>query len=463
MKHYTFRLFLLAMCASLVLDAGAQHLRSPGNFGFQPFPVNDSIAEAHGLAKTRGMLVAQTFPGTNFASAGVERDDILLSINGLPINDMNQLLAAKQDFWDGDPFKLEVWRAGKVRELKGKVAGKEPETSDRWDVVYDEVPWDGGYLSAIVTKPRSPGRHPAVYFIPGYTCSSVDNLPALHPYRKIVDSLSALGYVVVRVEKPGMGRGPAPCQCNEIGFDKELEAFRAGWRHLLKYDFVDPGKAFIFGHSMGGVEAPFLAAQEPVPPLGVAVYGTVYQTWYEYILAMLRFQEPRNGEDFISFEQDMAEYTKLFYEHYVLHKPLETLIQNPKWKALLERDFFMDDQLNLLSRHYSFFFELSKHDLVTPWAKANSHVLSIYGEADFEVFNPASMSEIARIVNFYHPGKGSFVSLPGTDHSFIEVGSMDEGLALRGTPQYRDYLVNHFNWQVVTAFHNWMQEVMREN
>lgn len=459
--QFSIRSLILALLATSFLGLHAQKLKFPGNFGIQPIPVNDSIASAHGLKQTKGILVGYVVPGSNFEALGVVPGDIVLEVNGKRFNSWNDMAVVKQNFWDGDPFSAEIWRDGKVKKVKGKVKGKDPETSDRWDVMYDEVPFDNGYLSAIVTKPKTPGPHPAIYFIPGYTCATVDNLRPIHPYRKMLDSLNGLGYVIVRVEKPGMGRGPAPCQCNDIGFDKEMEVFKAGWRHLLKYEFIDKEKVFVFGHSMGGVEAPFLASEEAVSPLGVAVYGTVYQSWYEYILAMLRFQEPRNGEDFIAFEKDMEEYTHLFYEHYVLHKPLEELIKNPTWKKLLERDFFMDDHLNLLGRHYGFFFELAKHEYVTPWAKTDAHVLSMYGEADFEVFNPSSMEEIALIVNKYHPGKGKFVSFPGTDHSFINVGSMEKGVALRGTPAYRDYLMNHFDWSVVTTLHEWMQEVMR--
>ena len=460
MKQSLFRILSLGIFAGFCLSAQGQRLKRPGNFGVQPIVVTDSIAAAHGLSKTQGILAGQVVPGSNFESAGIKAGDVVLEVNGLPFNSWGDMAVVKQNFWDGDAFSAVVWRDGKKEKLKGKITGKPAETSDKWEVMYDEVPFDGGHLSAIVTKPHSPGPHPTIYFIPGYTCASVDNLPPFHPYRKVFDSLNALGYVIVRVEKPGMGRGPAPCQCNDIGFGKELDAFRAGWRHLLEYDFVDREKVFIFGHSMGGIEAPFLASQEPVKPLGVAVYGVVYQSWYEYILAMLRFQEPRNGEDYVTFEKDMGEYTELFYEHYVKHRPLEELIENPTWKALLERDFFMDNHLNLLGRHYKFFFELAKHEYVTPWAETESHVLSMYGEADFEVFNPTSMSEITLIVNRYHPGKGKFVSLPGTDHSFIDVESMAEGVALRGSPKYRDYLFNRFNWKVVDELHLWMQEVM---
>lgn len=79
----------------------------------------------------------------------------------------------------------------------------------------------------------------------------------------------------------------------------------------------------------------------------------------------------------------------------------------------------------------------------------------MFGEADFEVFDAFSMEEIARIVNHYHPGKGKFVMIPGTDHGMIEVGSMAKGLELRNKPEYRDYYNKRFNYKIVTEIDQW--------
>ena len=57
-------------------------------------------------------------------------------------------------------------------------------------------------------------------------------------------------------------------------------ATEQGLKALAAYDFVDRDNIVIFGHSMGGVMAPLIAAEAPVK--GIAVYGTVAKTWYEY-------------------------------------------------------------------------------------------------------------------------------------------------------------------------------------
>lgn len=461
---YNFsKILVLAALMLTGSSLSAQHLQRQASLGFRPIPVTDSIAKAHKMKATQGLLVGNVQPQSTFSALEVQTGDVLIDLNGQAINGFPELLSVRDALKEGAPVTATVWRNGKSKKLKANTVARERETStDKYEVIYGEAPFDGGYLRTIVNRPRKAGPHPTLYFIPGYTCASVDNMNPIHPYRKLIDSLANLDYLIFRIEKPGVGDGPHPCQCAETGFNKEMEVFAAGYDQLLKTEGVDPGKIFIFGHSMGGVEAPLLAADAKYNPLGVAVYGTVFQSWYEYILNMLRFQQPRIGDDYLELEEKMGEYVRLFYDHYVLDKPLEEIIRNPKWKAMLERDFALDNDGNILYRRSFFWREICGHNLTEAWAKTSAHVLSIYGEADFEVFNEFSMSEIARIVNAYHPGHGRFVSMPGTDHSLIQVGSMEKEVELKGSPEYRKYLMNNFDYKVVTVLHTWMQEVLEK-
>jgi hypothetical protein len=44
------------------------------------------------------------------------------------------------------------------------------------DMLHRTVPLDGANLHAIVTKPRTPGRHPAVFVISGLGCYPIESL-----------------------------------------------------------------------------------------------------------------------------------------------------------------------------------------------------------------------------------------------------------------------------------------------
>lgn len=456
-RHFYVGLLLLGLVSSIT----AQHLRRQASFGFQPLLVNDSIAQAHQLKRAEGMLLLQVTPSGTFGQMGAQAGDVLLAINGQAMQQWPDLMGLRRSLAEGDRLSVRIFRGGKAMTLDGKAVGipKEGSTS-QFEVEYGEAPFEGGYLRTIVNRPRKPGPHPAIYFIPGYTCATVDALPALHPYAKLVDSLARLDYLVFRVEKPGVGDGPQPCDCAETGFDKEMKVFEAGYDQLLKTKGVDPEKVFIFGHSLGGIQAPILAAQPRYQPAGIAVYGTVFQSWYEYILGMLRFQQPRIGDDYLELEAKMQTYTQLFFQHYVLHKPLEDIIANPDWKALLEKDFGLDAAGNILGRKSFYWGEIAQRNLTKAWAETEAKVLSIYGEADFEVFNAYSMSEIAQIVNHYHPGNATYTTLPGTNHSFIHVGSMEKEISLKGNPAYRQYLIENFDYKLIDVLHEWIQGVL---
>lgn len=462
-------LVLVALWA-VVLGAGfnslvAQqpgHLRRKCFLGMVPGAVPDSLARVSGHAE--GVLATQVVPGGTLEAIGGQVNDVLLQVNGQAVRNWDGLRPILMGMFEGDAVTLHVWRGGKKPrelDLKGTIRGAAREQGNaKYDVLYGEAAFDGGYLRTITMLPKTPGPHPVIYFIPGYNCFSIDNMNVNSPYRKLFDSLATLGNIIYRVEKPGMGDGPSPCHCEQTGFEKELSAFEAGYRNLLAQPWAAEDRVFMVGHSMGGVQAPLLTAKG-AHPRGIAVYGTVYETWYEYIIKMLRFQETRTGEDYLAFEKDMGEYVKLFYAHYVEFKPLSEIVKNPAWKALLERDFLLDDQGNLLFRRWDYWQEIARHTLADVWAKTDAHVLSMYGEADFEVFDEGSMSEIARIVNAYHPGHGKYVMIPRTDHGMIEVGTMEEALKIRDTPAYRDYYLNHFNWRIVTELDGWIRGVMR--
>ena len=229
-------------------------------------------------------------------------------------------------------------RAGKEQVLEAKAVGRPLETSEISEVIYDEIPFQVGTLRSIINKPNKGGKLPAILFIPGYPCASYDNMNPIHPYRKLIDAFIEKGYVVMRVEKPGVGDGEFPIPCDQIDIATENAAFEAGYQALKKYSFVDTENIFIFGHSLGGLTAPIVASK--VNPKGVIVYGTAYEPWWEYLMRMLRMQNPLFGVDFVENEKDMRLYHHLLYRQYVLKQsPKELAAENEDFGRLLRRDF----------------------------------------------------------------------------------------------------------------------------
>jgi len=108
-----------------------------------------------------------------------------------------------------------------------------------------------GYIRVIIDKPRTNKPLPAILFIQGYTCGSLDNVNSMHPYIQLIKGLAEKGYVVKRVEKPGEGDCFNLPACEDIDFHTEVNAFAAGLEKLKSYDFVDSDNIFIWEHSMG--------------------------------------------------------------------------------------------------------------------------------------------------------------------------------------------------------------------
>ncbi|MCB0644962.1 MAG: hypothetical protein KDC44_25125, partial [Phaeodactylibacter sp.] len=114
----------------------------------------------------------------------------------------------------------------------------------------------------------------------------------------------------------------------------------------------------------------------------------------------------------------------------------------------------------ILYRHEDFWREINGHNLTKGWVESPSYVLSLFGEADIEALTDYSHREIVRICKLYKPGTANYHLVEGSDHSMIKVGSMDDGAALRGTPEYFNYLQQRFNYSVVSIIDEWMQRVI---
>lgn len=438
-----------------------QEIPRQGSWGLYVSPVADSTKQQLKLDHD-AVLVRWVKPESTSAQTGVEVGDVLTQINDFPVRTPQDIYFSGflNSLRDGDAIAYHVIRDGKSKTFKGKVIPKPRETNKYGDIVYNKVRFKDGYLRTILTVPHKVQgkKAPVVYLIPGYNCASYDNMVPFHPYQKIIDSLTALGYAVFRCEKSGMGDSYNTPNCFDIDFHTEQAGFEAGYEHLLTYDDIDTSQIYIFGHSLGGINAPILA--EKYNPKGVIVYGTTHLPWMEYLTDMLRFQNTLLGIPPVQVEKDAMVYQRLLYDHYVNKLSPEELIEkDTAYLSLLQRDFQYIGGDMIFQRHYTFMQQLNDLNLTESWSNVKSHVLSIYGEADFEALNPDAHKAIVNIVNYYHPGKGTFYLLPETNHSFIKVGSMEDGVEARKNGQLRQLMQTSFNYKIIEEIDDWIQSL----
>jgi dienelactone hydrolase len=294
---------------------------------------------------------------------------------------------------------------------------------DTTQTVVDTYEHQGKKVNCVFIKPLTTGKKPAIFFMQGFGCTPFVNLGPTNPQRVFCDYFARNGFVVMRAEKPGMENNAVSCR--ELDFDGEVDGFKSAYAKLLQMPDVDTGRIIIFGHSMGGMQAPYVASA--YSPKGIAVYGITIKNWYEYLLDMLRFQNPHSGVDYVTVDQEMQLYPKILLDILINgQSPRQVTASDTVAKRLLERDFLYEGGEDFIGKHARFSQSLQKANHYQAWKKVNAKVLSIYGEYDIQSAGDFSHMEVVELVNFYHPGNAGLLRLPKTDHSMFVLDNPQE-------------------------------------
>jgi pimeloyl-ACP methyl ester carboxylesterase len=135
-------------------------------------------------------------------------------------------------------------------------------------------------LSGRIAGPRTGHRGLIIAFHGGtYDCAYYDGGP---------DSLltlgALLGYLVVALDRPGYG-ATASAEPSDLSFDAQTRILSAAVKSLVK-EYADGGRAVLAGHSIGGMLALRVAAEESASLIaGVEVSG-LGQRWQPGLLEM---------------------------------------------------------------------------------------------------------------------------------------------------------------------------------
>ena len=261
-----------------------------------------------------GCKVVQVVRGTS-VELKLQEKDIITKIGEKTFTSADEFITQFLSFEPGKEIQLSVLRGKKNLTLKAKVVARPYETDDNATVIYDEANYKGGQLRVIINKPIKENKMPAMLFIPGYTCSSIDELTNDHPYKRIVDAYVDAGYVILRIEKSGLGDSKNTPPCESCDLLDEIENFEVGLKKLKSLPYVDTNQIIIVGHSMGGIIAPAISAKHKVA--GVVVYGTTAKSWFEYQIEMYRVQNALAGMNPIEVEQSVIEQYDLNYRYFV--------------------------------------------------------------------------------------------------------------------------------------------------
>jgi serine protease Do len=92
-----------------------------GRIGVQIQEVNAQLADSFGLDRPRGALVSQIIEDGPAQKGGVKSGDVILSVNGKPVERSTQLPSVISAIKPGDTAKIEVWRDGAAKTVNVKV------------------------------------------------------------------------------------------------------------------------------------------------------------------------------------------------------------------------------------------------------------------------------------------------------------------------------------------------------
>ncbi len=424
--------------------------------GTQLLEVCDSISELYNVKAKEGVYVQLVVEGSTAEVIGVLPGDIIVKANDYSPASVSGFVEFIQKHGEGDPLNLEIIRHGEFILLTGKMSGFPKETSPHAEVIYDQFAFDGGYVRTIIHRPEEPGVYPVLFFIQGYTCGSMDNMSDLSPVRKLLEGISERGFVVVKTEKAGIGDSQSTTRCSDMDLFTEVKLFEASFNALKKYDFIDHDNVFVFGHSMGGVQAPLM--QTDFDPKGIIVFGTVARPWFEYLIEQTRMQRLILGQDYLVNEANHEQSIHFYYRFLIQKETPEELNRDSEMAEFLDRYWRFEDGAYLNGRHFTFWQQLQDTEPFKAWSQTNAHVLSLHGEGEYIAFNPYEHELIADIVNHYNPGKARFVSVPNIDHAFIYVNDRLHSAAIRNDGAYWRH---NFNHNIVNLTVNWMNEIMR--
>lgn len=87
--------------------------------------INDEMAEYYGVKGKKGVLVSEVFPGDPADKAGIQTKDIIFEVNGQKIETSRELTRIIAGFHVGEVVKITVFRDGKEKTFKVKIAKRE--------------------------------------------------------------------------------------------------------------------------------------------------------------------------------------------------------------------------------------------------------------------------------------------------------------------------------------------------
>lgn len=363
-----------------------------------------------------GVRLTWVSAGSAEDRAGLQVGDIITTLDNQSVRNSESIAEILKDRREGEQVSLVVSRSGRQHQLNLKLGPMEKLSSPMFDVLYGSVvAGDNTLRRVLVNKPRPGGRLPTIFFIAGFGCYSLDapfNFlvdPFGLMYNEVIEELTLQGFVVVRVDKSGMGDSQGI-----DGFEEDFHAEQSNYRAVLaalsQYDFVDPNEISIVGHSMGGIFAPRIAQAQPGTAKNVVGIGSGGGSWYDYERRNARRQWKMEGKSGEELEREM-QHKRLAMDLLLIQKktPEEIRKAYPKLYPKLKKHLSYP-------KTYRFVQQLADVVIENHWEATAANNIQIYGASDFITSAESHIELCNEIRRRKKPCQ--YVEIPEMDHSF---------------------------------------------
>jgi pimeloyl-ACP methyl ester carboxylesterase len=332
------------------------------------------------------------------------------------------------------------------------------ETYPNVDVIYDSVTTPRGErLRTIITKPHNArGKLPLIFVAGWLSCDTVEAPPNKDPgpdnvrhdatglaFREIAQ---LPGFSFFRVDKQGVGDSEGDCVEND--FESELAGYRAAFRALRNYNFIDTNQVYMLGISNGGGFAPLIPETdaEKDQVRGYIVVGGWVKTWFEHMLEIERRRFALMGKSPGEVNDRMKGAATLYYDWLIKGESVDQILrERPELAELWPEG---KDHAHLDGRPLAFYRQLQKLNLAAEWARVKVPTLVLHGQYDW-IMGREDHELIAHYVNANRSGVARFVEVPEMGHTFQHYLSFAD--AFHGKEA-------QFDSKVVQLLTDWLKE-----
>jgi pimeloyl-ACP methyl ester carboxylesterase len=302
------------------------------------------------------------------------------------------------------------------------------------DVIYDSVMApDGKRLCTIITKPRkAKGKLPVIFVAGWLSCDSVEAPAGTKDAIGLVfQGLARLPqFSLFRVDKQGVGDSEGICA--ETDFESELGGYRAAFRALKNYEFIDSNRVFILGISNGGGFAPLIpeSQAEHQQVRGYISVGGWTKTWFEHMLEIERRRFGLMGKRPTEVTEMMKQAVTLYYEWLIKNRTVDDILKEQPQLADLWPEG--KDHAHLYGRPLAFYEQLQKLNLAAAWSRVAAPTYALHGEFDW-IMSRKDHQLIAAYVSA-NGGDAYAYEVPKMGHTFQHYLSLADAFKGKAAP-----------------------------